>query len=51
MRRWGKNRLGEAKTDEAEYLAAVIVEFSDLIQQFPLGDKASNMYGNCHHWL
>ncbi|AUT04192.1 hypothetical protein CLI64_03075 [Nostoc sp. CENA543] len=43
LRRWGTNRLGEAKADKAEYLAAVIVEFSNLIQQFPLGNKASNM--------
>ncbi|BAZ75716.1 TPR repeat-containing protein [Aulosira laxa NIES-50] len=43
LRRWGTNRLGEAKADEAEYLAAVIDEFSNLIQQFPLGSKASNM--------
>jgi hypothetical protein len=43
LRRWGTNTLGEAKADEVEYLAAVIVEFSNLIQQFPLGSKASNM--------
>ncbi|MEH2321033.1 hypothetical protein [Nostoc sp.] len=43
LRRWGTNRLGEAKANEAEYLAAVIVGFSNLIQQFPLGSKASNM--------
>ncbi|MBN3946372.1 MAG: tetratricopeptide repeat protein, partial [Nostoc sp. NMS7] len=43
LRRWGINRLGEAKADEAEYLAAVIVAFSNLLQQFPLGSKASNM--------
>ena len=40
---WGTNTLREAEVDEAEYLAAVIVEFGNLIQQFPLGDKASNM--------
>ncbi|MEH2354404.1 MAG: hypothetical protein V7K28_14625, partial [Nostoc sp.] len=43
LRRWGTNTLGEAKADEAEYLAAFIVDFSNLIQQFPLGSKASNM--------
>ncbi|MEH2111816.1 CHAT domain-containing protein [Nostoc sp.] len=43
LRRWGTNRLGEAKADEAEYLAAVIALFSILIKQFPLGSKASNM--------
>ncbi|QIR37021.1 CHAT domain-containing protein [Tolypothrix sp. PCC 7910] len=43
LRRWGTNRLGEAKADEAEDLAANIVAFSNLIAQFPLGSKASNM--------
>jgi CHAT domain-containing protein len=43
LRRWGTNRLREAKADDAEFLAANIVNFSNLIQQFPLGDKASNM--------
>ncbi|WP_230967846.1 tetratricopeptide repeat protein [Nostoc sp. WHI] len=43
LRRWGINRLGEAKADEAEALAAVIVTFSNLIQQFPLGSKANNI--------
>ncbi|NET68504.1 MAG: CHAT domain-containing protein [Moorea sp. SIO1G6] len=35
--------LAEAEADQAEYLAAVIGNFSNLIQQFPLGDKASTM--------
>ena len=43
LRRWGTNTLGEAKADEAKSLAVVIVTFSSLIQQFPLGSKASNM--------
>ncbi|RAM51462.1 MAG: hypothetical protein C6Y22_13355, partial [Hapalosiphonaceae cyanobacterium JJU2] len=43
LRDWATNYLAEAKPDEAEFLAAVVVEFSNLIQQFPLGDKASNM--------
>jgi CHAT domain-containing protein/tetratricopeptide (TPR) repeat protein len=43
LRRWGTNTLREADADEAKYLAAAIVGFSNLIQQFPLGDKASNM--------
>ncbi|QSJ15565.1 tetratricopeptide repeat protein [Nostoc sp. UHCC 0702] len=43
LRRWGTNRLEEAKADEAENLAVDIVEFSNLIADFPLGDKASNM--------
>ncbi|WP_392482750.1 tetratricopeptide repeat protein [Nostoc sp. C110] len=43
LRRWGRNTLGEAKADKAKYLAAVIFTFSNLIAQFPLGSKASNM--------
>jgi predicted metal-dependent enzyme (double-stranded beta helix superfamily) len=35
LRRWGTNTLGEAKADEAEYLAEIIVKFSNLIAQFP----------------
>nr|MDZ8282290.1 CHAT domain-containing protein [Nostoc sp. ChiSLP01] len=41
LRRWATNTL--AKADRVEYSAAVIVIFSNLIQQFPLGSKASNM--------
>ena len=37
------NKLAEAKPDEAEYIAADIGNFSNLIQEFPLGKKASNM--------
>ncbi|WP_287295702.1 tetratricopeptide repeat protein [Moorena sp. SIO2C4] len=36
-------RLAEAEAYQAGYLAAVIGTFSDLIQEFPLGDKASNI--------
>ncbi|GAX39308.1 TPR repeat-containing protein [Tolypothrix sp. NIES-4075] len=43
LRRWGTNSLGEATPDQAEYLAPVIVLFGNLIQQFSLGSKASNM--------
>ncbi|BAZ00161.1 TPR repeat-containing protein [Tolypothrix tenuis PCC 7101] len=43
LRQWETNRLGEVKANEAEILAAVIFTFSNLIAQFPLGDKASNM--------
>ncbi|UKO98421.1 CHAT domain-containing protein [Nostoc sp. UHCC 0870] len=39
LRHWGTIE----PADKAESIAAVIVKFSDLIQQFPLGDKASNM--------
>ncbi|NJM70152.1 MAG: CHAT domain-containing protein [Scytonema sp. RU_4_4] len=43
LRLWATNKLAEVETDVAQFFAAVIVEFSNLIQQFPLGDKASNM--------
>ncbi|MBD2456892.1 CHAT domain-containing protein [Nostoc sp. FACHB-87] len=43
LRRWGTNRLREGTADEAKYLAAVIVEFSNLVAQFPLGSKANKM--------
>ena len=43
LRRWGTNRLREAKADNAKYLLAYIGAFSNLIAQFPLGSKASNM--------
>ncbi|MEG4171473.1 MULTISPECIES: CHAT domain-containing protein [unclassified Microcoleus] len=33
----------ELAADTAQSIAVVIVDFSDLIQQFPLGNKASNM--------
>ncbi|MBE9212846.1 CHAT domain-containing protein [Plectonema cf. radiosum LEGE 06105] len=37
------NTLREVKADEAENIASVIDNFSNLIQQFPLGNKTSNM--------
>lgn len=40
---WAITTLPERQPKEAQYLAAVIVEFSNLIQEFPLGNKASNM--------
>ncbi|OYD95479.1 hypothetical protein CDG76_11030 [Nostoc sp. 'Peltigera membranacea cyanobiont' 210A] len=43
LHRWGTNELGKAAADKAEYLAAVIGIFSSLIEQFPLGNKISNM--------
>ncbi|WP_293065088.1 MULTISPECIES: CHAT domain-containing protein [unclassified Moorena] len=43
LRDWPTSKLAEAEADEAEYLAAVIGNFSILIKQFPLGDKASTM--------
>ena len=43
LRQWAINRLGEAEADEVKNLATVIFNFSSLIYQFPLGDKASNI--------
>ncbi|WP_287313854.1 CHAT domain-containing tetratricopeptide repeat protein [Moorena sp. SIO1G6] len=43
LRVWATSKLAEAETDEAKSLAADIGTFSNLIQQFPLGDKASNI--------
>ncbi|MDZ8189794.1 MAG: CHAT domain-containing tetratricopeptide repeat protein [Nostoc sp. ChiSLP02] len=41
--RWAKNTLAKVEPDAATSIAAVIGNFSNLIQQFPLGSKASNM--------
>lgn len=43
LRRWAINYFEEAETDAAESIAVDIVNFGNLIQQFPLGNKASNM--------
>jgi len=43
LRRWATNRLAEVEPETAKYLAAVIGEFSNLMNQFPLANKASNM--------
>jgi CHAT domain-containing protein len=43
LRDWATNYLAEAKPDEAETLAAVLVLLSNRISEFPLGDKASNL--------
>ncbi|KAB8334428.1 tetratricopeptide repeat protein [Scytonema tolypothrichoides VB-61278] len=40
---WGTNTLREADADRAESIAVVIGDFSNLIQQFPWGNKASNI--------
>ena len=42
-RDWLTNLLAEAKPETVTDIAADIVNFSNLIQQFPLGSKASNM--------
>ena len=40
---WATNTLEEAEPDAKQFFAVVIGEFSNLIQQFPLGNKANNM--------
>ncbi|MFN5595164.1 MAG: hypothetical protein ACK482_17300, partial [Aphanizomenon sp.] len=40
---WATNTLEEAEPDTAKSIAEVISNFSNLIQQFPLGNKANNM--------
>ncbi|MGB7443374.1 MAG: tetratricopeptide repeat protein, partial [Coleofasciculaceae cyanobacterium] len=39
---WGMGMLQDVDGEQARGIAAVIGEFSNLIQQFPLGSKASN---------
>ncbi|NMG23106.1 hypothetical protein DP116_28370, partial [Brasilonema bromeliae SPC951] len=43
LRRWGTNRLREAQADVAKSIAGYVVNFSNLIAQFPLGNKVSNI--------
>ncbi|MBD2251167.1 CHAT domain-containing protein [Nostoc parmelioides FACHB-3921] len=43
LRRWVTKALGKVEAHEVEKLAVIIIDFSNLIQQFPLGDKASNL--------
>ncbi|MCS6282229.1 MAG: tetratricopeptide repeat protein, partial [Dolichospermum sp.] len=40
---WATKTLEKAEPDTAKCIAVVIGNFSDLIQQFPLGNKADNM--------
>ena len=40
---WATNTLKEAEPDAKQFFAEVIGNFSNLIQQFPLGNKADNM--------
>jgi len=39
---WAKNTLSSVETETATSIAGIIVNFSDLIQQFPLGNIAIN---------
>ncbi len=43
LRDWATNTFAEATSETAEYIAKVIFTFSNRIQSFPLGNKASNM--------
>ena len=43
LRHWATNTLAKAKPDTAEYIAYVMVILSNLISQFTLGSKASNI--------
>ncbi|MBD2489953.1 CHAT domain-containing protein [Aulosira sp. FACHB-615] len=44
LHQWRTNRITEVATDEEKYLLAIsICVFSDLIAQFPLGNKACNI--------
>ncbi|WP_141699942.1 tetratricopeptide repeat protein, partial [Nostoc sp. KVJ20] len=42
LRQWAKNTLTEAEAVAAQSIAGDIVNFSNLIAQFPLGNKARN---------
>jgi hypothetical protein len=39
---WAKNKLLSVKAEDAEFIADVIVKFSNLIKQFPLGNITIN---------
>ncbi|MFM6073627.1 MAG: hypothetical protein ACKPB9_18905, partial [Dolichospermum sp.] len=39
---WARERLTQVTLEEAEYIAEVIFYFSNLIQQFPLGNISAN---------
>ncbi|MFM6039612.1 MAG: CHAT domain-containing protein [Sphaerospermopsis kisseleviana] len=43
LQAWATTTIAEAKPETAQFLAAVIVDLGNLIQQFPLGNKANNM--------
>ncbi len=40
---WAKKTLSSAKAEESQYIAGDIINFSDLIQQFLLGNIATNL--------
>nr|MBW4576778.1 tetratricopeptide repeat protein [Aphanothece sp. CMT-3BRIN-NPC111] len=43
LRYWAEATLPEVEADVAQGIAAIIVNFSNLIQQFPLGSRTSNL--------
>jgi CHAT domain-containing protein len=43
LRTWAANTLGEIERDTAEYIAISIGNFSNLIKDFPLGDKGNSI--------
>ncbi|HAT13433.1 MAG TPA: hypothetical protein DCS91_07530, partial [Microcoleaceae bacterium UBA11344] len=40
---WANNILSQAAPEQTRNIAGVFVKFSNLIQQFPLGNRASNL--------
>ncbi|MDY6940405.1 MAG: CHAT domain-containing tetratricopeptide repeat protein [Cyanobacteriota bacterium] len=43
LQAWATQTLSEVEPRQAQSIAAVLGEFGNLLQQFPLGNKASNM--------
>ena len=43
LREWATQTIAEMESEEATNITINIVNFSNLIQQFPLGSKSSNM--------
>jgi len=43
LRHWATTTLPDKPPDQAQFIATVINSFSNRIQEFPLGNKASNM--------
>lgn len=43
LRLWATNTLEEAEPDAKQFFAGVIVDFSNLIREFPLGNQADNI--------
>ena len=43
LQAWATQKLSEVEPEQAQFIAAVLGSFGNRIQQFPLGNKASNM--------